>query len=472
MPGLLFILALVSCAGFLDNHNPGGGTNTNTTNSGESNASNTSSKDITSFAIVSPATTGIIDGTNITVSLTSETSLSNLVATFTITGDSVKVGSTFQITGVTTNNYTNPVVYTVTAKDGSIKTYLVTVRIKQWQTLGGAGFSQGEADYPSLAIDKNTGSVYVAYSDTPNSSRLAVKKFNGSAWVDLGTNIISAGGIGSAILVLNSSGNPIVVYRDTANGNKATVQQWNGSAWQVVGTAGFSPAMTWFSIALDTNSLPYVAYSDNANNKASVLRFNGTAWVAVGAAGFSAGNAQALSIQIDMNNTPYVAYQDDANGSKATVMKLDGTNWVVVGSAGFSAGQVGYLPFVIDKTGTPFVAYRDFANSDKATVMKFNGTSWITVGSAGFTSGAVYSMLRGFAIDSSGNPIVAYRDVANGYEATVMKWDGSAWNTLGPVAFSAGGAQSLEIVFDKDDNPYVSFMDDVNSFKATVMYYK
>lgn len=50
-------------------------------------------------------------------------------ATFTTTGISVTVGATPQVSGTTANDFTNPVVYTVTAADGSTQDYTVTVGV-------------------------------------------------------------------------------------------------------------------------------------------------------------------------------------------------------------------------------------------------------------------------------------------------------------------------------------------------------
>jgi formylglycine-generating enzyme required for sulfatase activity len=52
-----------------------------------------------------------------------------LVATFTTTGASVKVGSTVQISGTTANNFTSSVTFTVTAADASTQNYTVTVAV-------------------------------------------------------------------------------------------------------------------------------------------------------------------------------------------------------------------------------------------------------------------------------------------------------------------------------------------------------
>jgi hypothetical protein len=66
------------------------------------------------------------------------------------------------------------------------------------------------------------------------------------------------------------------------------------------------------------------------------------------------------------------------------------------------------------------VAYKDIENESKATVMKYNGESWVTVGSAGFSADdADYTSL----VFSDGTPYVAYRDGGNGDKATVMKFE-------------------------------------------------
>ncbi len=57
------------------------------------------------------------------------TDITALTATFTTTGQSVKVSNVAQVSGVTPNNFTNPVVYTVTAEDGSTQNYTVTVSV-------------------------------------------------------------------------------------------------------------------------------------------------------------------------------------------------------------------------------------------------------------------------------------------------------------------------------------------------------
>lgn len=88
-----------------------------------------SAKALTGFAIVSPAAYGDVGAASVTVTVPYGTRLWALVATFTTTGVSVKVGNTTQISGDTANDFSLPVTFVVTAADGSTASYVVTVAI-------------------------------------------------------------------------------------------------------------------------------------------------------------------------------------------------------------------------------------------------------------------------------------------------------------------------------------------------------
>lgn len=86
-----------------------------------------SAKALTTFAL--GGTSGIFTGNNISVTMPYGTAVESLIATFTTTGQSVTVGSELQVSAITSNNFTNPVVYTVHAADGSTQNYTVTVTV-------------------------------------------------------------------------------------------------------------------------------------------------------------------------------------------------------------------------------------------------------------------------------------------------------------------------------------------------------
>jgi hypothetical protein len=90
-----------------------------------------SAKAITAFSFqgLAPPVTGGIDEAAHTIALAVpyNTARGALVATFTTTGASVTVAGTPQTSGVSANDFSSPVTYTVRAADGSTQAYLVTV---------------------------------------------------------------------------------------------------------------------------------------------------------------------------------------------------------------------------------------------------------------------------------------------------------------------------------------------------------
>jgi hypothetical protein len=92
-----------------------------------------SAKKILAFSFASPSAGGVIDQALQTIAVTPPygTNVSALVANFTTTGASVKVGSTKQRSGKTANDFTSPVTYKVTSVAHGQKLYVVTVTVNK-----------------------------------------------------------------------------------------------------------------------------------------------------------------------------------------------------------------------------------------------------------------------------------------------------------------------------------------------------
>ena len=88
-----------------------------------------SAKVITAYSL--DGTSGTIDEAAKTIAVTKPfgTNVTMLVATFTSTGASVKVGTADQVSGTTQNDFTSPVAYIVTAANNTTATYTVTVTV-------------------------------------------------------------------------------------------------------------------------------------------------------------------------------------------------------------------------------------------------------------------------------------------------------------------------------------------------------
>ena len=329
-----------------------------------------------------------------------------------------------------------------------------------WEVVGNAGFSAGEATYPKIFIDGNN-VPYVAYRDDANINYYStIKKFNGTTWDVLGSEGVITGY--DPYLAFDTSNVPYVAFRDATNSNKATVKKFNGTSWVVVGSAGFSAGMADYNrIAFTSDNIPYVVFRDGSggfgNIKATAMKLNGDTWEVVGGARFSAGDINSLSIAFDGDNVLYVAYSDVTNSYKSTVMKLNGSSWSVVGAVGFSSGRANGVSLAIDGNDIPYVAYSDTVNAEKATVMKLNGSSWGVVDTVGFSSGAINA--ASIKIDGDNVPYVAIG-------SNVMKFNGTSWEVVGTA--TAGG--SFDIDIDGNNIPYIITTEAV-SYKLSVMKY-
>ena len=83
-----------------------------------------------SFQGLTPPVQGVIDQVThtITVNVPFSTNVTSLIATYTKSYlATVKIGSTVQLSGVTSNNFSGSLLYSVYAEDASVQTYLVTV---------------------------------------------------------------------------------------------------------------------------------------------------------------------------------------------------------------------------------------------------------------------------------------------------------------------------------------------------------
>jgi hypothetical protein len=126
-----------------------------------------SAKELTSFALLDASNaalsvdvTGSIIGTQVRLVVPGGTNRTALVATFAHSGASVSVGATTQTSGVTPNDFTNPVTYVVTAENGSTHSYVVTVAYESSWTgilqMGSTGYDR----INDSAVD-TLGNVYV-----------------------------------------------------------------------------------------------------------------------------------------------------------------------------------------------------------------------------------------------------------------------------------------------------------------------
>ena len=89
-------------------------------------------KNILTFGLLSPKTVAMISDTSIKLTVPYGTDVTKLIAEFTVSSlAKVKIQQVEQVSGVTKNDFTKSVVYTVVAEDGSTKEYVVNVTVEK-----------------------------------------------------------------------------------------------------------------------------------------------------------------------------------------------------------------------------------------------------------------------------------------------------------------------------------------------------
>ena len=202
---------------------------------------------------------------------------------------------------------------------------------------------------------------------------------------------------------------------------------------------------------------------------AGIFRFKLNDSALIGADSGNQVSFKPASALKEGQNTFFIQERDSAgNWSAISSLSLVLAVREEVGVAGFTPGTARELSLAFAKDGvTPYLAFQDGINENKATVMRFNGSSWETVGKAGFTSGGAFAL--SLAISKSGIPYVAFVDLTMGEKITVMWFNGGTWTIVGTGGFSEGRSYGPSLAFNNVNVPYVIYRDLANGRKATSM---
>lgn len=317
-----------------------------------------------------------------------------------------------------------------------------------WVNVGSPAFSPLAAFHPSLALNA-AGVPYVAYQDSSRHLKLSVMKFENDAWTYVGEPGFSAGWTPDPSLALDVFGTPFVAYRDFDNGYRLSVVKFEKGAWTHVGSRSlfFVSEACEPSLKLDAAGVPYVAYKDGPHYFA-VIKYEGGRWNHVEPADIPSREGNSVSLALDAAGAPYVAYNDGARGYKLSVKKFEKGRWSDVGSPGFSPDQVGESSLALDAAGTPYVVYVDYNSykdshyGTRLSAAKFEKGAWVFLGAQGVFSGIGFLGEPSLAITADGVPYVAYsiRDYQDGTHIdkfSVKKFDGKEWVSVGTPTISS-----------------------------------
>lgn len=319
---------------------------------------------------------------------------------------------------------------------------------------------------PVIYADPATGALYVAYGESSGSSSyynatLRVKRWNGTAWEQVGSAINNANE--PALAVCN--GELYLSYIKGNNGNPVYCKL-NGSSWSQVGTYGTAyPASMQFLV--EGNEI-YGAYQEQngltcklvirnlktdavVSDSLSTKSFNNPALVKSGNyiymvnADFSSGNAQIRALDISSGTWGTVHTISDHKGNSGThqicvqdgkiyafekqwgctpiLTIYDGSSWKNIEVSGMGP-TAGVSMDVID--GKVYLTYYD-SSTHKGSVLCYTGTSFELYSD---TLGAGYSDLWAC---SYGNKLYAVCVTENVADVVVREKEVTLSGTTPPV---------------------------------------
>lgn len=423
---------------------------------------------------------GTISDGEIVVELPIEVDVTNLKASFTLDNARtiVQVGKMVQENGVSANDFTQPITYTVKAEDKSTRSY--SVRVTKKSVIKSFGFYM--EDNPSL-IQNYVGvirglAIEVGLPETVNLTTL-VARFETTTGATLKVGAV----VQESKKTVNDFTAPVIYQFNDANFltpiNFTVSTYFLGRQWSLIGdnltglvtASGIKMAIHPFS------NNPYFIYQRTGkdesgtaiptdNRKVAVIGYNGTAWGNLGTAtGISDFRADVPGIAFNSEGTLYVGYKDYLNSdNKATVLKYNGTAWSVVGTSRFSPVKVDYLSLAIAKDDMPMVSMAKNGTDNSGIparglyVAGFNGSSWNSMTPPGGIVVFYDQIIKGL----DGNIYVGVMDRTTGSnKPSLFKYENNAWAPVGPTSFMAPdglvGFQGVSIAVDKNSNTYLAY---------------
>ncbi|MFN8472230.1 MAG: hypothetical protein U0822_08580 [Anaerolineae bacterium] len=335
-------------------------------------------------------------------------------------------------------------------------------RIAKWDGTTWSAMGSGMNNVVNaLAVD-GTGNVYAggAFTTAGGVTVNSIARWDGTAWsaLTMGAKV----GVDNSVyaLAFDGSGN-LYAGGDFSNAGTVAanrVAKWNGTAWVALGTAAANGATgTVRAIVVDSGNVYMGGLFSTIGGSISashIAVWNGTNWSALGSGtaaipGISSADIYALALN-GRGKLFAAGSFGSAGGLVANrIAQWDGTAWTTLGQ-----GADGIVSALLYDHSRGLYAAGSFTHAGGLPVnyvARWDGAQWSMLGTlaANGTGGPDYAL----ALDTSGNLYVGGSFTGAGGVAAnnVAKWDGATWSALG--AGVNGSVNALAV--DASGNVYV-----------------
>ena len=302
--------------------------------------------------------------------------LGGTIATYGRSGSSVSMDSTGDRVAIGAPSQ-NGADFTVSQSGGtSIYEYNGT----NWVQLGSTIFGEAELDGSGGSVSLSSDGTRVAIGANGNdgggskAGHTRIYEYNGSSWVQLGSDINGGAGDRSGVVRMNSAGNRVAIgsptsIEYTSVPGKVRIYEYNGSDWAQLGSdiegEGENGLLRKLGSSVDINStgdrvVIGAPYKNDEAGQVRIYEYNGSDWVQLGSdidgeyqtinyfggttpvqSGTIFGTSVSMNSTGDKiaigapkgnisNNLPNA--DSGVNVGRTSIYEYNGTNWIQVGT--------------------------------------------------------------------------------------------------------------------------------------------
>ena len=137
---------------------------------------------------------------------------------------------------------------------------------QNWSQVGTTQFTNFASD-GVIATDPSTGEPYVAIAEPLNSSKISVKKFDGTNWVSQG-GLVGENAINIALAINPINNQPVVAYRDTTD-STLYAYTFDGTAWSLI--MNYNVTLKNHKVQIQFNAAGDMRFSGHESNDRLVV---------------------------------------------------------------------------------------------------------------------------------------------------------------------------------------------------------
>lgn len=366
---------------------------------------------------------------------------------------------------------------------------LQTAQSQTWSYVGSPLFSNGNTVGGVDLQFLSNGTPIAAYAQSsynaPYIGGAAVKYYNGTDWVNLGTNPIVTQNPTEVKIAVDANN---TIYTAIHLGPFIKIFKLNGD-WQEIGeiTDVYNGSYREFSFKVDGNGVPYIVFTYTSPNLTypACKKYDGSNWVNIGSNNgiITSQSTDATAISFDENNVPYVAISRENNARKVDLYKYENTtdSWIQLNSNVLSLQDVYRVNLEIVSSNEMYIGSSgkySFSSDHRPSIVKYDGTSFSWIDSTNMTNRAIdipveydihYHNGKLYHAFMSGTPGSTPLDIIlESYNANTNTWTEEVSGLGGTNQQFSGG--DLTIGFS-NNSPLIGISEYNTNYKSSVLGY-